>query len=465
MGILKGVYRWLDHRLGIWAALRPTLLHPVPRKVNWWYVLGSAALFAFVFQVITGVALAFSYVPSPDAAYDSLVFITDEATLGSVVRGIHYWGASAMVVLVTAHMIHVFLTGSYKYPRELNWLTGVLLLALTLAMAFTGQLLRWNQDAYWGLVVAAQQAGRAPLIGDLLVQLLVAGQTVGGATLTRFYATHVFLLPALMFLLIGTHVYLVLRHGVSEPPVPGEPVDPATYEERYEEILRTDGVPFWPGSAWRDVIFALAVGAVVVAAAVLVGPAELGVRADPTNVDAYPRPDWYFLWYFALLALIPPATETWVILGFPLVVGIVLLALPFLSNKGERSPRRRPWAVGIVGVSGLGVAVLLWAGLRAPWSPVVPPPELPPQVTEGLTGTSRQGAALFQQEACISCHRIAGRGGEYGPDLTHVADRLSREQMTWRILYGGGGMPAYGATLSPAETQALLDFLQTRRGP
>src|SRR5579884_4447128 len=188
------LFDWLDTRLSIRSVILPIIEHPVPRNVNWWYVFGSATLVAFTVQVITGVALAMSYVPAPNSAYDSLNFITNQAVLGSLIRGIHYFGASAMVILIAIHTARVFLTASYKFPRELNWLTGVFLLFLTLGMAFTGQLLRWDQDAYWAVVVAAEQAGRTPLIGNWLTQLVIAGQTVGGATLTRFYATHVFLI-------------------------------------------------------------------------------------------------------------------------------------------------------------------------------------------------------------------------------------------------------------------------------
>ncbi len=453
---------WLDDRLGLSSTLVPLLEHPVP-KTNWWYVFGSATLVAFVVQVITGVALAFSYVPTPDHAYDSLEFITNEAVLGRVVRGIHYWGASAMVVLIVIHAARTFLMGAFKFPRELNWLTGALLLLLTLATAFTGQLLRWNQDAYWAVVVGASQAGRVPLIGDWLAQVLVAGQTVGGATLTRFYATHVFLLPAGMFLLIGIHLYLVVRHGISEPPRPGEAVNPATYRQRYAELLRKHGVPFWPDAAWKDVVFALAVGSVVVALAVVLGPAELGTPADPTIIQAYPRPDWYFLWYFALLALLPRAVEDWFIVGIPLLVGALLLALPFLAPGGERSPGQRPWAVATVGLSTVAIGVLVFLGTQAPWSPTFDPQPLPPSVTQPLAGEAARGAQLFERKGCLSCHTIAGTGGQPGPDLTTVGARLSGGELTWRILAGGRNMPAYGSTLTPDELAALVAFLEQQR--
>ncbi len=462
--MLKRLAAWLDDRLGLSASVLPILRHPVPRDVNWWYVLGSATLVAFVFQVVTGVALAFTYVPAPNAAYESLDFITHRAIMGNVVRGIHYFGASAMVILIVAHTVRVFLFGSYKYPRELNWVTGVLLLLLTLGMAFTGQLLRWNQDAYWAIVVAAEQAGRTPLIGPLLAQIIVAGQVVGEATLTRFYATHVFLLPALMFGLIGVHLYLVHRHGISEPPRAGEPVDRATYRKRYKEILER-GVPFWPDAAWKDVVFAVGVGVVVVALAMAVGAPELGKRADPTAIDANPRPDWYFLWYYALLSLVPRSLEDAVIIGFPAVIGIALLLLPFLAPTGERSPRRRPWAVMTVGFGALALALLLQIGYRSPWSPKLHPQPLPAAALQGLDAHAAEGARIFQTKGCLSCHTMAGTGGSKGPDLTRVGDRLDQAALVTRIVAGGHTMPAYGTVLTPAELDAVVAFLATRKAP
>jgi ubiquinol-cytochrome c reductase cytochrome b subunit len=271
------------------------------------------------------------------------------------------------------------------------------------------------------------------------------------------------MIPAIIFGLLGVHLYLVLRHGVSEPPVPGVVVDPKTYRQRYEELLHKVGVPFWPDAGWKDVVFALAVGSVVLILAIWLGPPELGAKADPTVVQAYPRPDWYFLWYFALLALIPPSIEDLFIIGFPLLIGLLFLALPFVAPTGERSPRRRPWAVGIVAVFGVGVAALVNVGYQAPWSPDLGTLTLPQQVTQGLSPTAAQGAVAFEQKGCINCHRIVGVGGQRGPDLTQVGDRLSNDQLTWRILNGGGGMPAYGSSLTPQDTNALVAFLATRR--
>jgi ubiquinol-cytochrome c reductase cytochrome b subunit len=458
----KRIWRWADDQLGFTEAILPIIQHPVPRGVNWWYVFGSATLAAFLVQVITGVALAFTYVPAPNSAYDTLQFISERAVLGNWIRGIPYFGASAMVILIGIHAIQVFLFGAHKWPRQFNWLSGVLLLGLTLGMAFTGQLLRWDQDGYWTVVVLASMVERVPLVGHWLTQLAVAGQTLGGATLTRFYATHVFLLPALIFALIGVHLYLVVRHGISEPPTPGVPVDPATYRQRYHELLKR-GEPFWPDAAWKDVVFALAVGAFVVLLAIVVGAPALGQPADPTNIQADPHPDWYFLWLFALLALSPPALESLIILGFPVLLGVVLFLVPFLGATGERAPSRRPWAVGGVSLVVFTIGVLIVAGYAAPWSHAKDARALPADVTHSLTGDAARGAQVFIDKGCIDCHLIAGTGGRRGPDLTYVGDRLGRDALTSRIINGGNNMPAYGGNVTADQLSALVAFLQQRR--
>jgi len=448
------VAAWLGERFELEDSVMAVLRHPVPRElerpVGWWYVLGSATLAVFIAQVVTGVGLAMTYVPAPNSAYDSLQFISHGASLGAVVRGMHYFGAGAMVILVLAHMTQVYLFGAFKFPREANWLTGSLLLLATLAMAFTGQLLRWDQDAFWAVVVAAEQAARAPIIGEWLTRLIVAGNNVGGATLTRFYATHVFLIPAAIFGLIGMHLYLVVKRGISEPPVAGLPVDPPSYRARYAEMLRR-GIPFWPDSAWRDAV------------AAILGAPDLNKPADPTNVVADPRPDWYFLGYFAILALIPPATEAVVIVGLPLFAFTFLFLVPLLWPDGERHWSRRPAAIAAVALPFIAYAALTVAGIESPWVPKLEGGTLPGSVTQGLAEPARRGSDLFVSKACVACHAIEGAGGRRGPDLSHVGSRLNRDQLTARIATGGGGMPAFAGSLTPNELDDLVTFLTTRR--
>ncbi len=455
--------RWLDERVGIRKVLSPVLEHRVPRRSRWAYVFGSATLFAFLLQVVTGVALANSYVPSAGQAWDSLRFITHDAPLGSVIRGLHYFGASAMIVLVGAHTIRVFLTGSYKFPREVSWLSGVVLLLLTVLMGFSGQLLRWEQTAVWSVIVGAEQAGRAPVIGQWLARALMAGATVGGSTLSRFFALHVFIVPAMIIGLVAFHLYLVLHNGISEPPEAGRPVNPATYRRDYEALLARDGVPFWPEAAWRDAVFGLAVVAVVLALAVHFGPPEVGKPPDPSIVEASPRPDWYLLWYFAVLALLPHGTEAWFIILAPVVIGIVLVAVPLVSPAGERHPARRPWAVLAVVVILAGVGAFWRAGVRADWSPDFGAKPLAAAVAGAPDPVLERGAKLFHERGCEYCHAIAGEGGRRGPDLTTVGLRLTDDELVLRILNGANNMPAFATSLSPQEVTALVRFLHTRR--
>jgi ubiquinol-cytochrome c reductase cytochrome b subunit len=462
--ITMSVLNWIDVRSGVVKDIWPIVTHPVPKTTNWWYVLGSATLIAFVMQVITGVALAFTYVPAPNSAYESLAWITDEAALGGVVRGIHYWGASAMVILVVLHMARTFAFASYKFPRELNWLSGVALLFLTIGLAFTGQLLRWDQDAYWAVYVAAEQAARVPVVGNWIMQIVIAGETVGGNTLTRFYATHVFLLPAITFALIGAHLYLLVRNGISETPVAGEPVDKETYQEKYKKLLEKEGIPFWPDAVWKDVIAALVIGSVVLALAIFVGPKELGEVADPTVLQAYPKPDWYFYGLFALLALMPAGLEDVLIILLPGLFVVALVAVPFIRPEGERAISRRPWAIGIIAFGFVAIGVLTYLGNESRWSPDLDPEPLPAYVQDRAEASGlERGSAIFSNNGCLNCHAIGGSGGEKGPNLTYIGDKLNKDELTWRILYGGEGMPPYGQSLTAEEANVLVDFLSQQR--
>ncbi|MGA9190416.1 MAG: cytochrome b N-terminal domain-containing protein [Anaerolineales bacterium] len=464
MSLLRRVWGWFDDRTGLTEVLSPIASHLVPPGTSWWYVFGSATLFAFIVQVVTGIALATMYVTSTAHAYQSLQFITQDALLGRVLRGIHFWGASAMVLFVGVHMIRVFLMGSYKFPREVNWLTGAGLLLFTIGMGFTGQLLRWDQNAVWSVVVGAAQAGRMPFIGQRLAQFILGGDVVGGATLSRFFSFHVFFIPALIFGFIGVHLYLVLRNGISEPPVLGHIVDPKTYRDWYNRLLEKRGIPFWPDVAWRDVIFGVAMVVGVVALAFLLGPPALGKPPDPSIVQADPRPDWYLLWYFAVLALIPPGIESWVIIGAPMAFGIAVILLPFLGSKGERHPLRRPWAIAIVIVAVMMVGTLWRLADQAPWSPNFSAQPLTAQDLGPTSDTVWAGSQLFYVKGCQFCHTVNGKGGQRGPDLSDVGSRLSKQQITLRILNGGTNMPSYAATMSPGALNLLVDFLSSRTG-
>jgi quinol-cytochrome oxidoreductase complex cytochrome b subunit len=213
----KKLFAWLDERLGLMDLYKNVLDRPEP-KGNWWNTLGSASLFLFLLQGVTGIFLAVYYTPSPDHAYDSIQYIMNQVAFGWLVRGIHHWGSSLMVLVVFIHMIRVFVTASYKYPRELTWLIGVGLLLLTLGMGFTGYLLPWNQQAFWATTVGTSIAGSVPFVGDFILKALRGGTDLSALTLSRFFAAHIWMLPVLLALLIGVHLYLIIKHGESQFP-------------------------------------------------------------------------------------------------------------------------------------------------------------------------------------------------------------------------------------------------------
>ncbi|MFL7892369.1 MAG: cytochrome bc complex cytochrome b subunit [Anaerolineales bacterium] len=215
------VITWLDQRLGLTAIYNLVLDRKVP-KVNWWFTFGSASLFLFVLQGVTGVFLAVYYVPDPVKAYDSVQFIMNGVTFGWLIRGIHHWGATLMVIFVFVHMLRTFFMGAYKFPREITWLTGVVLLLATLGMGFTGYLLPWNQRAYWATTVGTEIAGTAPLVGDFILRILRGGADLSAVTLARFFAVHIWFLPAVIIALIGVHMYLIIRLGISSVPTDDE---------------------------------------------------------------------------------------------------------------------------------------------------------------------------------------------------------------------------------------------------
>jgi ubiquinol-cytochrome c reductase cytochrome b subunit len=469
---LKGVADWLDARLGFREFALPILKHPIPKgaagPMGWWYVFGSASMTLLMIQVATGIGLALVYVPSADKAYDSLLYLNYEHPAGWFLRALHYYAGSGMVVMVLAHLTQVFLHGAYKYPRELTWVIGVLLLLCTLGMFFSGQILRWDPDAYWGLAVAGSMAGRVPVLGPEVVRLVLGGAVIGGDSLSRFFTLHVFVIPGSLLAFLAVHLWLVLRRGISEPPSPGRVVDPKTYDVTYEEELK-EGVPFLGDAMMKDVFFSALMVILVVALAAIIGPKGPSSSPDPALGGANPRPEWPFLWLFALLSLSPAGAETFIILVFPVILICALLFVPFLSNRGERAPSRRPVAVLAVIVIFTALGVLTYLGITAPWSPQMTAwsgNPIPAAIVRASTPLQLQGGLVFQNKNCRNCHALEGIGGERGPDLTTVGTRLTRDQLIDQVSNGtpgGGNMPAYGKQLNPAEMTTLAEFLVSLR--
>src|SRR5712691_11000562 len=305
-----GLNEWLEHRTGIQSAVRQFLYEEIPASSGFHQVFGSVAVFLFLVQSFTGALLAFNYAPTPGDAYNSLRYILTELTAGRLIRGLHHWGASMMIVVVVLHMIQVFLWGAYKKPRETTWIVGIFLLLLTMAYGLTGYLLPWDNRAYWGTVVTTQIVNTVPVLGPYLGRLLGGTGAIGVVTFVRFYGLHVLLLPPLTTFLIAFHIYLVRKHGVA--PVPGDELLPRKR--------------FYPRQVFIDsvAIFILFMILFVMAVVVRV---PLGQLADPTDISFTPRPEWYFLFLFQLLKLMPGPLE---IVGSVILPGLAVTALILL---------------------------------------------------------------------------------------------------------------------------------------
>ena len=465
MRLIQKLGEWFDLRLQLGTPIRETAEHPVPRETaSWFYVFGSAALTCFVLQIVTGILLALIYVPSAGEAWNSLQALNHSISLGWFIRALHGWGSNFMVAIVLIHMVQVFLFGAYKFPRELTWMVGVLLLLVTLGMAFTGQIMRFDQDAYWGLGIGASIASRVPVIGPWAVNLMLGGPIIAGATLSRFFALHVFVVPGLLIAFVGVHLFMVLKLGINEWPMPGRVVRRATYLQEYRELTHKQGVPFVPNAVWKDILFSGFILLAIAVCAIYFGPFGPSGQPDPTIIQTAPRPDFFFLWLYALLSFLPPSAETPILLIGPAIGIIVLLALPLVAGEGEKSWKRRPIAVLTILLIAVALGTLTHLGEYTPWSPVMnawSSEPIPSQYLHGRTALERQGALVFQAKQCHNCHSLDDKGGRRGPALDSVALRLTEDQLIRQVIQGGGNMPAYGKNLSPAETTALVAFLKT----
>jgi len=443
---IGAVHEWVEHRTGIQSAVRQFLYEEIPASSGWHQVFGSVAMFLIMVQAFTGALLAFNYAPTPGDAYNSLRYILTELTAGRLMRGLHHWGASMIVVVVVLHMVQVFLYGAYKKPREATWMVGVVLLLLTLAYGLTGYLLPWDNRAYWGTVVATQIASQAPLLGPYMARLL-GGSAVGTVTFARFYALHVLLLPPATMLLIAAHVYLVRKHGVA--PAPGDELLPRKQ--------------FYPGQVFKDTLGIFAAFAILftMAAAVRVPLEQL---ADPTNTSYVPRPEWYFLFLFQTLKLFQGPLE---IVGSTVLPGLAVLALmlvPFIDRGRVVRVTKRTLAFGCVALGALGWTALTVAAIASTPKPD-PAAEIDysaPTDWMHLSPEELAGVAYFRQEDCAACHSVAGRGGKVGPNL--AAGSIHKD-VAWMLAHfkhpaavrPGTSMPP--VQLSDAQLSSLAAFL------
>jgi ubiquinol-cytochrome c reductase cytochrome b subunit len=469
------VRQWLDRRTGLDSLLHHALDEPIPGGAKIAYVFGSALLFLFLSQVITGVFLAMYYVPSADHAHTTVAYISKEVTGGSFLRSIHAYGSSAIIIVLLLHLIQTFFYGSYKGRRELVWLAGCALLGLMLGMAFTGYLLPWDQKAYFATTVGTNILSEVPLVGNALKKLLRGGTEMGTLTLSRFFVLHVFLIPAFIFTFVAMHVYAFRKAGAAGP-INEDPTKPKLPAET-----------FYPKQLVMDMGFAMLI---IVALGFLAyfWPTDLGPKADPSDTQFLPRPEWYYVPVFQYLKYWHGSTAVIGILIIPGVLGLLLVGLPFFDRSLERRPWKRPISVGLftiilIALGGLGFASHredmrnpgVGAQLRkqredtvefikAKFEAELSGGSLVAQNAALANPEASQGKAIFERESCNACHGDSGVGTAAAPKLIGVSGKYDSSQL--KSLLGkptdkmtAGGMPP--VDLKGDELKALVAYLRS----
>lgn len=454
------IIRWINDRWPLDAVIRWSLEEEMPGGASYAYVFGSAVLLIFLLQVITGLWQLLYFVPTIDRGYGSLNYLRTEIPFGWLIHGLHYWGASAMIILVGLHISQVYIWGAYKNPRQLTWLIGVGNLLFTLALGFSGPVLPWDERGYWEAEVATSSAGTVPLLGTLARNLLQGGPLLGQMTLSRFFFLHIAILPAILILFIVLHLVAFRKFGISGP---------------WDETKRKRTGFFWPDQVFQDAAVVTSVFVVLVGLAAYVR-APFSGPLDVLQTFYVPKPEWYFLFFYQTLKAFHGVLEPIGTIGIPLLVTLLFVFLPFYDPSPERNPGRRPvamicffifiaWvitmafvgyysnpAAGIAGNSGPATAGIQTVSL----SPADPSAQI-------LTAAKR-GSQLVNSLGCIACHRVNDQGGTLGPELTSaILKGKSREWLITQIRnpkahFPNSIMPAF-SSLTNQQVNEVVDFL------
>jgi ubiquinol-cytochrome c reductase cytochrome b subunit len=455
--------------------LRSTLDEPIPGGARFAYVFGSGLLFIFISQVITGVFLALYYVPSADHAHTTVAYITKAVTAGSFLRSLHAYGASAMVVVLFLHLSQTYIYGSYKGRRELLWFSGCVLFGLVLAMAFTGYLLPWDQRAYFATAVGTNAVSEVPWIGEYMKRLMRGGTEMGTLTISRFFVAHVFLIPAFIFALVGSHIFLFRKAGAAGP------VDEDPYHPKQAAEL------FYP----RQVLMDLSLTALLIMGLGLLcflAPMKLGPPANPADAQYIPRPEWYYLPIFQWLKYWHGAAAIVGVLVIPAAVALGIVGLPFLDRSVERRPWKRPVAMGAYGFV---LFSLIGLGLRSqyldrhdpgvvqqlvkqnaeeeayasrPFEPELSSASLVAANVTLADPLAAKGKSIFEGQFCNACHGDGGVGTAAAPPLVGMNKKFSPDQLAELFKQptakmNAGGMPP--VTLPPDDLKALIAYVES----
>jgi len=464
---------WLDARTGIDDILHESLDEPIHGGARWAYVFGSGLIFLFMSQVITGIFLALYYVPSADHAHTVVAYIVKEVTSGSFIRSIHAYGSSGIIILLCLHIGQTVLYGSYKGRRELLWLSGCILMALMLGMAFTGYLLPWDEKAYFATAVGTNLVAEVPFIGPILQKLVRGGDQMGTLTLSRFYVLHVFLLPGMLIAFIAGHIFFFRKAGAAGP-IEEDPISP-----------KLPSVPFYPKQVLMDAAFAVVLIGILALIAIKI-PMDLGPSANPADTHFLPRPEWYYRPAFQWLKYL---SGRWSFFGgilMPALLALIFAAAPFLDRRLERRPWKRPISVGAFFLFLICYTTLGVLSYRADYSDPGMAAQMhkqeadteafmaKPFVPEAAAGTLPsalasadplvvKGSALFQANSCNSCHGDNGIGSAAAPALTGVSTKYTEEQLIAILkkptaAMSNGGMQA--VTLKDEDMSALTKYLR-----
>jgi len=470
-----GLWGWLNRRTGLDTLLRAALYEPIPGGARLAYVFGSGLLFIFISQVITGVFLALYYVPSADHAHTTVAYITKAVTAGSFLRSLHAYGASAMVIVLLLHLSQTYIYGAYKSRRELLWLSGCVLLGLVLAMAFTGYLLPWDQKAYFATAVGTNAASEIPWIGESLKRMMRGGTEMGTLTISRFFVAHVFLIPACIFALVASHIFLFRKAGAAGP-VTENPYKP----EQKPEL-------FYP----RQILMDLSLTALLIMGLGLLCffvPVQLGPPANPADAQYIPRPEWYYLPVFQWLKYWHGAASLIGILIIPTVLAVAVVALPFLDRSIERRPWKRPVAMGayafvLFALVGLGlrsqyvdkhdpgVAQQLAKQeseeaeyTRKPFEPELSSVSLAAANVALADPLAAKGKTIFEAQSCNACHGDGGIGTAAGPALVGIATKFTPDRLAGLLHQPTAKMTADGmqpVDLKDEELKALIAYVES----
>src|SRR6266498_540588 len=469
------LYRWLDSRTGIGSLLHEALDEPIPGGARWAYVFGSVLLFLFISQTVTGIFLSLYYVPSADRAHTTVAYIVKEVTGGSFLRSLHAYGSSAVVIVVLLHLTQTYLYGAYKGRRELLWISGCVLFALMLAMAFTGYLLPWDQKAYFATTVGTNMATDVPLIGTWLKRFMRGGNEMGTLTVSRFFVAHVFLIPAALIGFIAAHVYLFRKAGAAGPPSE-DSVHPRLPTER-----------FYPRQVVMDTIVAL-VMILVLGLLAHFAPTELGPKASPADTQYVPRPEWYYLPIFQWLKYWRGPYAIFGIVVIPALTAALLICVPFIDRRLQRRPWRRPVAVGVfLFILTCFVAMGLMSVrddrrdpsiakqvakqreeterfMREPFEPEPAVGSLAAANVALADPLAAAGKKVYEGESCDACHGENGVGTAAGPKLAGATAQKSAEELSSLLRHPTAKMIAgemKPVDVSDEDLKALVAYIKS----